>query len=57
MIPDYQDDPFVASNPENLPFWQAAEDGLLLFRVVRYLPVARRGLAHGTGLRAGVGQS
>ena len=30
MTPDFRDDPFVASNPENLPFWQAAEEGRLL---------------------------
>ncbi len=23
----FQDDPYVAANPENLPFWQAAEEG------------------------------
>jgi uncharacterized protein len=28
--PDFQADPFVAANPENLPFWQAAEEGRLL---------------------------
>ena len=27
---DWQDDPFVAASPENLPFWQAAEAGHLL---------------------------
>jgi hypothetical protein len=30
LPPDFHDDPFVASNPENLPFWQAAEAGRLL---------------------------
>ena len=30
---------------------------LVLFRVVRYLPVARYGRGHGTDLRAGVGQA
>lgn len=28
--PGLQDDPFVAAAPENLPFWQAAEEGRLL---------------------------
>lgn len=28
--PGFQADPFVAANPENLPFWQAAEEGRLL---------------------------
>ncbi len=28
--PDFHADPFVAANPENLPFWQAAEAGRLL---------------------------
>ena len=23
----FQDDPYVATNPDNLPFWQAAEEG------------------------------
>ena len=30
MSTDFQDDPFVAAHPENLPFWQAAEEGRLL---------------------------
>ena len=28
--PDFLADPFVAALPENLPFWQAAEEGRLL---------------------------
>lgn len=30
MNNDFLGDPFVAANPENLPFWQAAEEGRLL---------------------------
>ncbi len=30
MSTDFQDDPFVAAHPENLPFWRAAEEGRLL---------------------------
>jgi uncharacterized OB-fold protein len=30
MSDNFLDDPFVAANPENLPFWQAAEGGRLL---------------------------
>ncbi len=30
MNNSFLDDPFVAHNPENLPFWQAAEAGQLL---------------------------
>lgn len=30
MSQAFQDDPYVATNPENLPFWQAAEEGRFL---------------------------
>lgn len=30
MTNNFLDDPFVSSNPESLPFWEAAEQGRLL---------------------------
>lgn len=35
MLNAFADDPYVSSNPENLPFWQAAEEGRLLGKACR----------------------
>ncbi|WP_411860341.1 Zn-ribbon domain-containing OB-fold protein [Cupriavidus sp. TA19] len=29
-LKSFQEDPYVAANPESLPFWRAAEEGVLL---------------------------
>ncbi len=35
MAENWNDDPYVAAHPENLPFWQATEEGRLMGRACK----------------------